>query len=91
MIDKNKYYLKDEEGAELNRPYKDYELMKIDKVEQIPEDVLEEQEHKRIKREKKIVKEHRKEGIEEKNISSRLRHRKPANQLVSDRYGKVVY
>lgn len=90
-IEKNKFYLEDEEGNELDRPFKEYELSKVGVVEYKPVDVDEEVIHIQTKRKKKIQREYKKEGIEEENISRKLRSRKPTNQLVHDKYGLIKY
>jgi len=92
-IDRQKYEVKNDDTDQISKyKFKFYELLKVPKVQKISYESKDEIEHEENKRNKKIKREHRKEGIEpEVNIVRTLRSRKPQNQLVSDKYGKVFY
>lgn len=75
-IDKNKYYLIDEDGNETDKHSKVYELAKIDEVENIPIKSDEADIHFINKKIKKINKEMKKAGVETENIKTTKRNKK---------------
>jgi hypothetical protein len=90
-LDRQKYEVKNVETNQvLKYKFKFYELQKVPIVQKISEKVDDEIEHTKIQKTRKIKRLNRKEGVEpEKNIVRTLRSRKPENQLISDKYGKI--
>ena len=94
-INGNKISLKNTETEQvLKTTYKPYEITPVQNIQYVEnkEDQEEEKEHEAVQLKKKITRSMSKEGIEpsEQAIKRNLRERRP-NQLVSDKYGKIIY
>ena len=77
--DGQRYELINEDDEKVRRKFKYYELQKVGKVKEIPDDI-EEQEHLENKKVKKIQKEIKKVGIELDNITTTKRIKKAINK-----------
>jgi len=80
-IDKHKIYITNDEGIQLKRSFKDYELQKIDKINKYHSDEEEEKQHEQQQKERQQDKILKQVGIDKTNILQTKRIKKPLIKL----------